>query len=66
MYQYDEVEKKLEFSHNPFSMPQANIDEFDKMDPLKVLAYQYDLVCNGYEISSEQLGIIFQIICTKF
>ena len=52
MYQYDEVEKKLEFSHNPFSMPQANIDEFDKMDPLKVLAYQYDLVCNGYEISS--------------
>ena len=52
MYQYDEVEKKLEFSHNPFSMPQANIDEFDKMDPLKILAYQYDLVCNGYEISS--------------
>ena len=52
MYQYDEVEKKLDFSHNPFSMPQVDINEFDKMDPLKILAYQYDLVCNGYEISS--------------
>ncbi len=52
MYQYDEKEKKIDFSHNPFSMPQVDIKNFDKADPLSILAYQYDLVCNGYEISS--------------
>ena len=52
MYQYDEKEKKIDFSHNPFSMPQVDIKEFDYTDPLKILAYQYDLVCNGYELSS--------------
>ncbi len=52
MYHYDEKEKKIDFSHNPFSMPQINIKEFEKTDPLKILAHQYDLVCNGYEISS--------------
>ena len=52
MYQYDEEEKKIDFSHNPFSMPQVNLKDFDKADPLSILAYQYDLVCNGYEISS--------------
>ena len=52
MYEYDEKEKKIDFSHNPFSMPQVDINEFDKTDPLKILAYQYDLVCNGYELSS--------------
>ena len=52
MYQYDENEKKIDFSHNPFSMPQTDIKNFDKADPLSILAYQYDLVCNGYEISS--------------
>ena len=52
MYEYDEKEKKIDFSHNPFSMPQTEIQEFDKADPLKILAYQYDLVCNGYELSS--------------
>ncbi len=52
MYQYDEKEKKIDFSHNPFSMPQINQEDFDKADPLKILAYQYDLVCNGYELSS--------------
>jgi aspartyl-tRNA synthetase len=52
MYQYDEKEKKIDFSHNPFSMPQINIKDFDKTDPLSILAYQYDLVCNGYEVSS--------------
>ena len=52
MYQYDEKEKKIDFSHNPFSMPQINIKDFDKADPLSILAYQYDLVCNGYEVSS--------------
>ena len=52
MYQYDDKEKKIDFSHNPFSMPQIDIKDFDKTDPLSILAYQYDLVCNGYEISS--------------
>ena len=52
MYQYNEDLKKIEFSHNPFSMPQVNPKEFDNCDPLSILAYQYDLVCNGYEISS--------------
>ena len=52
MYQYDEKDKKIDFSHNPFSMPQVDIKEFDNTDPLKILAYQYDLVCNGYELSS--------------
>ena len=52
MYQYDEKEKKIDFSHNPFSMPQTDIENFDKEDPLTTKAYQYDLVCNGCEISS--------------
>ena len=52
MYQYDEKEKRIDFSHNPFSMPQVDIKDFDIIDPLSILAYQYDLVCNGYEISS--------------
>jgi len=52
MYQYNEKEKKIDFSHNPFSMPQVDPKDFDKTEPLSVLAYQYDLVCNGYEISS--------------
>ena len=52
MYQFNEEEKKIDFSHNPFSMPQINIKDFDKTDPLTINAYQYDLVCNGYEISS--------------
>ena len=52
MYEYDEKEKKIDFSHNPFSMPQLDMKDFDKTDPLKILAYQYDLVCNGYELSS--------------
>jgi len=52
MYSYDEKEKKIDFSHNPFSMPQIDVKDFDKTDPLKILAHQYDLVCNGYELSS--------------
>tara|TARA_Y100000590_G_scaffold48297_1_gene51201 strand:- start:2108 stop:3901 length:1794 start_codon:yes stop_codon:yes gene_type:complete len=52
MYHYDQNEKKIDFSHNPFSMPQVDIKDFDSIDPLSILAYQYDLVCNGYEISS--------------
>ena len=52
MFHYDEKEKKIDFSHNPFSMPKEKIEDFDKKDPLDVLANQYDLVCNGYELSS--------------
>jgi len=52
MYYYDEKEKKIDFNHNPFSMPQINPLDFEKSDPLTILAYQYDLVCNGSEISS--------------
>jgi aspartyl-tRNA synthetase len=45
-------EKKVEFSHNPFSMPQGGLEALEKQDPLTIFAYQYDLVCNGYEIAS--------------
>jgi len=52
LYQFNEEEKKIDFSHNPFSMPKVSYEEFDKIDPLKILAEQYDLVCNGIELSS--------------
>jgi aspartyl-tRNA synthetase len=52
LYQFNEEEKKIDFSHNPFSMPKISHEEFDKIDPLKILAEQYDLVCNGIELSS--------------
>tara|TARA_B100001123_G_scaffold427677_1_gene543556 strand:+ start:71 stop:1870 length:1800 start_codon:yes stop_codon:yes gene_type:complete len=52
LYRLDEKEKKIDFSHNPFSMPKVSYEEFDKVDPLKILAEQYDLVCNGIELSS--------------
>lgn len=52
MYEYDELEEKVVFSHNPFSMPQGGMDALLKQDPLDILAYQYDLVCNGFELSS--------------
>ncbi|HAU21151.1 MAG TPA: aspartate--tRNA ligase [Erythrobacter sp.] len=51
-YEYDEEAKKVDFSHNPFSMPQGELDALENQDPLEILAYQYDLVCNGYEIAS--------------
>ena len=51
-YKYDEELKKIDFSHNPFSMPNVEMDKFDEKDPLEILAKQYDLVCNGVEISS--------------
>ena len=51
-YEYDEDEKKVDFSHNPFSMPQGGMDALENQDPLTINAYQYDLVCNGYEIAS--------------
>ena len=51
-YEWDEDEKKVEFSHNPFSMPQGGIDALNNQDPLTIKAFQYDLVCNGFEIAS--------------
>ncbi len=51
-YEYDEDEKKLDFAHNPFSMPQGGMEALTGADPLSIKAYQYDLVCNGYEIAS--------------
>ncbi len=52
MYEYDEKEKKLDFSHNPFSMPQGGLEALETMDPLDIKGYQYDIVCNGIELSS--------------
>lgn len=52
MYEYDEQEKKIVFSHNPFSMPQGEMEALETMNPLDILAYQYDIVCNGIELSS--------------
>jgi aspartyl-tRNA synthetase len=52
MYERNEETKNIEFSHNPFSMPQGGLEALEKQDPLTIFAYQYDLVCNGYEIAS--------------
>jgi aspartyl-tRNA synthetase len=52
MYERDETTGKIEFSHNPFSMPQGGMEALETMDPLDILAYQYDIVCNGTELSS--------------
>ena len=52
MYEYDEEAKKVDFSHNPFSMPQGELAALESKDPLDILAYQYDIVCNGVELSS--------------
>ena len=52
MFEYDEEAKKVDFSHNPFSMPQGELEALESKDPLDILAYQYDIVCNGVELSS--------------
>ena len=52
MYEWHEEEKKIDFSHNPFSMPQGELAALESKDPLDILAYQYDIVCNGVELSS--------------
>ena len=52
MYEFDEQNQKIDFSHNPFSMPQGGIEALNTMDPLDILGYQYDIVCNGIELSS--------------
>jgi aspartyl-tRNA synthetase len=57
MYEWNEEEKRVDFSHNPFSMPQCDVDTLDQairgeVNPLQIMAYQYDIVCNGVELSS--------------
>jgi aspartyl-tRNA synthetase len=52
MYEYNEDQKKVDFSHNPFSMPQGGLEALASKDPLEILAWQYDIVCNGVELSS--------------
>jgi aspartyl-tRNA synthetase len=51
-FEWNEEEKKVDFGHNPFSMPQGGIDALNGQDPLTIKAFQYDLVCNGFEIAS--------------
>ena len=51
-YEYDEDEKTIDFAHNPFSMPQGGIDALENQEPLSIKAFQYDIVCNGFEIAS--------------
>jgi aspartyl-tRNA synthetase len=55
MFEFDENSKKIIFSHNPFSMPQGNIDKLNFDKPLDLKAYQSDIVCNGIELSSGAL-----------
>jgi aspartyl-tRNA synthetase len=52
MYEYNEEDKKVDFSHNPFSMPQGGLEALNGQDPLTIKAFQYDIACNGYEIAS--------------
>ena len=52
MYELDEATGKIDFSHNPFSMPQGGLEALETQEPLDILAYQYDVVCNGVELSS--------------
>jgi aspartyl-tRNA synthetase len=52
MFEWNEDEKKVDFSHNPFSMPQGGLEALESKDPLEILAWQYDIVCNGVELSS--------------
>ena len=52
MYEFDDINQKIDFSHNPFSMPQGGMESLENIDPLKIKAFQYDIVCNGVELSS--------------
>jgi aspartyl-tRNA synthetase len=52
MFEYNDDQKKIDFSHNPFSMPQGGMEALEGKDPLEILAWQYDIVCNGVELSS--------------
>jgi len=51
-YEWSEEDKKVDFAHNPFSMPQGGMEALQTQDPLSIKAYQYDMVCNGYELAS--------------
>jgi aspartyl-tRNA synthetase len=52
MFEFNEEQQKIDFSHNPFSMPQGEMGALETKDPLEILAWQYDIVCNGVELSS--------------
>jgi aspartyl-tRNA synthetase len=52
MYEWNDETKRIDFSHNPFSMPQGGLDALERQDPLTIKAFQYDIVCNGVELSS--------------
>ncbi len=52
MYEFDETSQKIDFSHNPFSMPQGGMSDLENKDPTEIYAWQYDCVCNGYELAS--------------
>ena len=52
MFEYDEEKRKIEFCHNPFSLPHGGMKDYEEKDVLDILAYQYDFVCNGYEMAS--------------
>jgi aspartyl-tRNA synthetase len=52
MFEWNDLEKRIDFSHNPFSMPQGGMEALEKQDPLTIKAFQYDIVCNGVELSS--------------
>jgi aspartyl-tRNA synthetase len=52
MFEWNDDEKKVDFSHNPFSMPQGGLDALQNQDPLTIKAFQYDIACNGFEIAS--------------
>jgi aspartyl-tRNA synthetase len=52
MYEFDEAQQKIDFSHNPFSMPQGGMDDLENKEPTDIYAWQYDCVCNGYELAS--------------
>ncbi len=65
MFEWDELEQKVVFSHNPFSMPQGEMEALETKNPLDILAYQYDIVCNGIELSSGALETTSLRSCTK-
>ena len=60
MFEKDPETKKIGFTHNPFSMPQGGLEALNTMDPLDILAYQYDIVCNGVEFSSLRKSMIIR------